>query len=641
MMILSSESRRTSLVVGAAAAPPPPREDANNATTTELAVLCLDFLQSVRKQSSSKHLTATSSSSYWTVACWALHRALSEETTHHDKENTTNHPNATTMTTTTTTTILPSISTMKMELEERATTTTFANNRKNESNDNENDDDEDEEEDDEFTNQRFYTTHGLSDRGLTFSEIVAAGVAGLHARSRQAAEREIVQSPLFHHYLQAVRAKGFFGGQNTEESAEQDHPDDEQQRYQKVVTKFRQKLCQKMESSSLQQQQQNGTTNSTATGELVAVAAADHQRRSTTITTNTTNTPSSQGMMMPTTMDNPLDLEEAEKLKNAGNVHMQKKEYEAAAHCYTDALKLCPAGTYSHVYYSNRAAALVSMKQFHQAILDSERALALQPEYGKAHARLGLAHFLLGDYRQAMEAYTVSLKYEPDNKSSRNYLEKSAKRLAEMGSSGSDHKNHPFHTAPSFSVVSEWDKKGNHHQNLHNNSFSSSQPPSSQPVSPEKQSSAKKVASSSSNHHPPDEREAERYKIKGNSLMASRSYAEAAEAYSKAIAFYPNGTQSHVYYSNRAAAYCYLERYEEAAQDSLQSLSLNPRYGKAYARLGLSRFFLHDYPGAIDAYTHALEYDPDNAASKSYLAKAQAKLYKQQKQQQQQQEEAR
>jgi tetratricopeptide (TPR) repeat protein len=109
---------------------------------------------------------------------------------------------------------------------------------------------------------------------------------------------------------------------------------------------------------------------------------------------------------------------------------------------------------------------------------------------------------------------------------------------------------------------------------------------------------------------------------KGNALMASRNYTEAAEAYSKAIALYPNGAQSsHVYYSNRAAVYCYLERYKEAAQDSVQSLALNPRYGKAYARR--------------DSF-YTIMPAPDNAASKSYLAKAQAKLTKQQQQQQEQ-----
>ena len=125
------------------------------------------------------------------------------------------------------------------------------------------------------------------------------------------------------------------------------------------------------------------------------------------------------------------------------------------------------------------------------------------------------------------------------------------------------------------------------------------------------------------------EKEAEKVKLKGNSYMANRDYEAALTNYTLAIKLSPEGPNSHVYYSNRAAALCYLERYEEAEADSEYSLMLNPTYGKAHARLGLSRFFMGDYAGAIDAYNSALEYDPDNAASKSYLAKARARLAKQ------------
>jgi tetratricopeptide (TPR) repeat protein len=123
---------------------------------------------------------------------------------------------------------------------------------------------------------------------------------------------------------------------------------------------------------------------------------------------------------------------------------------------------------------------------------------------------------------------------------------------------------------------------------------------------------------------------AEKHKNKGNSFMANREYQQALESYTSALEFSPNGPQSHVYYSNRAAALCYLERYQEAAQDSERALGLKPNYGKAHARLGLSRYFLNDYEGAAVAYTAALRYDPDNAASKSYLAKAKQKLERQQ-----------
>ena len=290
--------------------------------------------------------------------------------------------------------------------------------------------------------------------------------------------------------------------------------------------------------------------------------------------------------------NNPADLAEAERLKTKGNTYMQKKEYQAAADCYTSALKLSPAGPQSHVYFSNRAAALVSLRKFHEAILDSERSLSLKPDYGKAHARLGLAHFLLGNYQQAMEAYTVALKYEPDNQASKSYLDKAAKRLAESG--GPKSNTALPNLTMSFSAVSEFGKVSNSRKERF-----------------EKQRA---------------EKEAERLKNAGNSFMGNRDYEKAIDAYSEALELSPKGPQSHVYYSNRAAALCYLERYEEAEADSLKSLELEPKYGKAHARLGLSRFFLRKYLGAAEAYTLALIYDPDNSASKSYLAKAKAML---------------
>ncbi|KAL7574680.1 hypothetical protein ACA910_003023 [Epithemia clementina (nom. ined.)] len=83
--------------------------------------------------------------------------------------------------------------------------------------------------------------------------------------------------------------------------------------------------------------------------------------------------------------------------------HMQHKEYDLAATCYTQALHLSSAGPQLHVYYSNRVTAFVSLRQFEHAILDSERALALQPNYSKVHARLGLAQILLGRYAAAKQ----------------------------------------------------------------------------------------------------------------------------------------------------------------------------------------------------------------------------------------------
>lgn len=506
---------------------------------------------------------------------------------------------------------------------------------------------------------RFYPLSGLASGpslkgSLTLGEITAAGLAGLGARSRLEAEKDMIQSPLFEQFVQAVKSKGFF--MDPDNDTPLPDPEEErlrvmrqmqnyEERYRKVVAKFRTKLAAKAESPS-----KNGAVNSAnASNSLraanwLALTSAERQRcrreeaMDEAWRKNQDGTPQSSGQTVPgigmsprvvnisseqrdgstptnhhnydpltprSQAEHPKDFEQAERAKAEGNVFMQKKLYPQAVQSYTHALKISPNGPHSHVYFSNRAAALLSMKKFADAILDSERSLALKPDYGKAHARLGLAHFLSGNYRLAMEAYTVSLKYEPNNASSKSYLEKAAKRLAESGSSNQQQGT----LQSSFSLVSEWEssqRNQNHHYHQ------------------QQQQLPQQVDIPTDG--PTNQRGAEKFKAKGNAFMAQREYDNALEAYTQAIQCSPNGLQSHVYYSNRAAALCYLERYHDAVSDSQRSLELKPDYGKAHARLGLSRYFLQDYAGAVAAYTAALQQDPENAASKSYLAKAKAKL---------------
>jgi tetratricopeptide (TPR) repeat protein len=450
---------------------------------------------------------------------------------------------------------------------------------------------------------RYYLLHGLGGgaRGpLLLGEIAAAGLHQLQAKSRHAAEKEIVDSPLFDQFLQAVKSKGFFKDAENENPLPDPILDQQrllrkqavyQARLEKVVAKFRTKLAFKADPSGDSDSDTVNLSDAQYSRRLRNCLTVRKNRHNESIAMNF----STAKRLQPGSID-PQDIQEAERLKNVGNAHMQRKDYSAAADAYTQALRLSPAGPNSHVYFSNRAAALLSMKKFPEAISDSERSLALKPDYGKAHARLGLAHFLLGDYKPAMEAYTVALKYEPDNKSSRSYLEKAKKRLSRQD-------EQTIVPGSSFSVVSEWDK--------------------SQPLSTTH--SRVNVALPTPTSTDAEQREAEKAKVLGNQLMAQRQYQQAYEAYTKALQYSPNGSQSHVYYSNRAAALCYLERYEEAAHDSQKSLHLKPEYGKAHARLGLSRFFMNDFPGAIQAYNAALIHDPNNAASKSYLAKAKLK----------------
>lgn len=84
-----------------------------------------------------------------------------------------------------------------------------------------------------------------------------------------------------------------------------------------------------------------------------------------------------------------------------------------------------------------------------------------------------------------------------------------------------------------------------------------------------------------------------------------------------------------MFLSNRAAALLSLKRYSAAAVDARRAVALAPTFGKAHARLGQALYFMKDYAGAVAAYESAVEYEPDNSVTWTYLNKARSKLNRQ------------
>lgn len=103
------------------------------------------------------------------------------------------------------------------------------------------------------------------------------------------------------------------------------------------------------------------------------------------------------------------DKTEAERLKGLGNEAMKKKDYASAIDFYTQALDLVPLNP---IYLSNRAAAYSGSGKHEEAKGDAELAVAADPKYSKAWSRLGLAKYVLGDAKGAMEAYRSGMDAE-------------------------------------------------------------------------------------------------------------------------------------------------------------------------------------------------------------------------------------
>jgi small glutamine-rich tetratricopeptide repeat-containing protein alpha len=86
--------------------------------------------------------------------------------------------------------------------------------------------------------------------------------------------------------------------------------------------------------------------------------------------------------------------------------------------------------------------------------------------------------------------------------------------------------------------------------------------------------------------------------------MAKKDYAAAIESYSKALEIAPANP---IYLSNRAAAYSASGQHEKAADDAEVAVAVDPKYSKAWSRLGLARFDMGDYHAAKEAYEKGIE----------------------------------
>ena len=326
-----------------------------------------------------------------------------------------------------------------------------------------------------------------------------------------------------------------------------------------------------------------------------------------------------------TMTDKPEKVLEAEAFKAQGNECMKEKKYEKAKHFYTQAIEVLPFGKTSHVYYCNRAAALLSMRNFSEAVYDAEQSIELKPRYSKAYCRLGLANFFLGNYQEAIDAYTLALKYDPENEKSKIYLERSQKKLQVALDAFPTSKNEDKPETESIKT-DECNSNEIFQKSLKEDGKHLMQEKATWVKEWRLQNKERRKQNENDVYLQEDEEKANHLKFEGNKAMARKQYDEAISLYSQALRLSPAGPSSHIYYTNRSAAYCHLGRYEDSESDAERALALEPESTKAYSRLGLSRYFLRDYEGAVDAYESAVYYEPTNRVHLAYLEKARQKL---------------
>jgi small glutamine-rich tetratricopeptide repeat-containing protein alpha len=98
--------------------------------------------------------------------------------------------------------------------------------------------------------------------------------------------------------------------------------------------------------------------------------------------------------------------------------------------------------------------------------------------------------------------------------------------------------------------------------------------------------------------------ESEKLKGQGNAAMQKKDYPTAIDYYTKALEISPLNP---IYLSNRAAAYSASQQHEYAKNDAELAAATDPKYTKAWSRLGLARYALGDAQGSMEAYASGIE----------------------------------
>lgn len=313
-------------------------------------------------------------------------------------------------------------------------------------------------------------------------------------------------------------------------------------------------------------------------------------------------------------------------------------------------MQLSPVGPSSHVFLSNRSAALLSLKRYSAAATDARRAVALAPTFGKAHARLGQSLYFLKNYEGAVAAYEDAIHYEPDNPITKTYLEKARskwnrqKEKALKNKSGGEEVS--VLTAESSvqqTVTNSVATDPNASAAVVKTGFRGQSKAIARAVAGRRmqnnltvnENSALDVSGESYdddmlNPDDPDFDEALRIQERANRYLANKNYKFAIEEYTAALFLVPDDLNlSPELHLGRAHALNGSRRHESAKIDSQLAIKIKPT-PEAYSTLAKSLFYMRDYEGSIIAFENCKDLLPRGETlsmfDRAYLQKAEAAI---------------
>jgi len=270
--------------------------------------------------------------------------------------------------------------------------------------------------------------------------------------------------------------------------------------------------------------------------------------------------------------------------------------------------------------FNIRGACYAGLGQFNAAVKDYEKAIAIKPDYSKAHFNLGGTLQELGQLDAAVESYKKTLVIESDYAEAHNNLGIALKALGQLDAAVKSFKKaiaiQPDYVQAHYSLGTTLQELGQlddavksyeevvnikpDFAEMHNNLgviFNELNQNDAALKSLERAVSIKPNF-------------AEAHNNLGNVLKELKQHDAALKSFDKAIAINPDYAEAHNHLGNVLKA---LGKFDAAIKSFKKVLAIKPDFIDAYNNLGTTYMDLHQLDKAIKCYEKALAINPDYA----------------------------
>lgn len=314
-------------------------------------------------------------------------------------------------------------------------------------------------------------------------------------------------------------------------------------------------------------------------------------------------------------------------------------------------------------YYGNRAAALIGLGKYNEALEDSLKSVSLDPKFTKGHMRVGKCFMQRGEYFSAEQALRKALALEPSNAQIKTELDQCS-RLSALISAGEsalasgdyDRAMVSFTGVLAMTPESISAKRGCAACHLRKKNYTKAAELIRDVLAIDSGDEVAHMIRAETLYYTgavdsaikmfinlleldPDNtkiramlkkaREVTRQKEAGDAAFKIGDHEKAIEAYSNALSVDADldGLNAKIY-CNRGGSYFALKQNEEALTDCNQAILLDPKYTRAFMRRAKINAALERHQDCVYDWNKAKELDPENKEILTALRDAQRALKK-------------